>query len=709
MKEHMSKYSKILDVAIVVMVLLFGFSLFYPKLLWKREDNLRQQGREDMEIIFQVEKLHYILTNSFTDRPKEAIQLVNSCRDTLRKNPKFAGHAKFIFSPDTVSVKIPQNMESYFNLFQNGSLRDSVNFVFGLTDWIAETQKDSLLKMRKLFREIQQLVAEDLLTCGKKYEMEFVDTAQINIPTNGEKFKAIQSENNDKIMLDYILQIADFQGYSKADTLNKIGQIVDYLEDVFDSIPFGKTIVYNFPTEIIVVNIPEDIETIQKTLADSSETADSCRIALSVGSCKAYSRADSLHKMRGIIKHISQKKIINLAGKISEYKVDEIAIIKVPKDFETEKIEFGSSQDSMQFVFKMANYKAYSAVDSLKKARLVLGHISGLISSIPVGKRVEFLFDSEKPSTYIPSNWKKDLKIVQEVADTQDSLSILFGMTDWHAISSVDSVNKMRTAWEHVNKIIEEDSTTIGGRQKMYLPRNFVAKFDSSFAQLYDTTFVFRYDSLLTDTIFSYSFEMYSDSTWTNTEIMSVDEDSYDRIKTFDIFKREIFSPRTVFYFEMYSDSTRTETDTVEVQKAEYESVINDSFFVEEISGPVKIFTIETFADASREIIKVLDVTSEELADYKTDPLFVKQITSPLKSPKIHRKFFKRYYTPTEKNAFCELPNSNQLFDVRVNDFNLTIKSPFKKYKWRKFGVFVMQDSSFGSIVNGEPSWGETQ
>jgi len=301
------------------------------------------------------------------------------------------------------------------------------------------------------------------------------------------------------------------------------------------------------------------------------------------------------------------------------------------------------------------------------------------------------------------------LKVVQEIADTKDSLSILFGMADWHAISSVDSVNKMRTVLEHVNKIVEEDSTAIGSRQKMYLPRSFTAQFDSSFAAMYDTTFVFRRDSILTDTVLSYSFEMYSDSATANTEIMFVNEDSYDRIKTFETFKREILSPRTVFSFAMYSDSTLTEIDTIEVLKSEYASAMNDSLFIEEISGPVEFFAIEVFADTSREIVNVLDVTSEELLAFKTDSLFIKQIVSPLKSPKIQRRFFKRFYTPSEENAFCELPNSNQLFDVRVKGFHLTIRSPFKEYIWRKFGVFVMQDSSFGSIVDGEPSWRETQ
>lgn len=67
------------------MILLFGIALFYPRYLWKEENRLRKQSHRDMEKLYRAENIHFLLTNSYTDDPLEAIRLVTSFRDLFKK------------------------------------------------------------------------------------------------------------------------------------------------------------------------------------------------------------------------------------------------------------------------------------------------------------------------------------------------------------------------------------------------------------------------------------------------------------------------------------------------------------------------------------------------------------------------------------------------------------------------------------------------
>ena len=104
--EIQSKQHWGLNLIIVLLVGVLFAVLMIPKQIWEEEENYRQESRQRMQNLWNVENTFFNLTDSYTEISKNAITVVNAVYDSLQNGDEYYGQQSLTVPPKSFTLNV---------------------------------------------------------------------------------------------------------------------------------------------------------------------------------------------------------------------------------------------------------------------------------------------------------------------------------------------------------------------------------------------------------------------------------------------------------------------------------------------------------------------------------------------------------------------------------------------------------------------------
>lgn len=125
-KAPRSRISYLLDFIILVLVIVLLAVIFIPKKIWNLEEKYRDECRERIVNIFEAEKEHFRLTETYSDDLSEMVSLIKAVKDTLLKDSTFIGARTVMIDSIERAVNIDENFLARYDTVFTIPITDSI-------------------------------------------------------------------------------------------------------------------------------------------------------------------------------------------------------------------------------------------------------------------------------------------------------------------------------------------------------------------------------------------------------------------------------------------------------------------------------------------------------------------------------------------------------------------------------------------------------
>jgi len=725
---------------ILVLIILFVSVIYLPKTIWDQEAALTDQAHFQMETVGLAEKLHYQLVKAYTTDTEQLVSIVNGVRDSLLAaaqdtNYNYYGHQDIALPAKEITVNYsPEYQQAYqemhlklFKLlqphhFMDGlavqTLLDSIEALFqagnytGDQTMVLDTVSLSFNVSDKydiLYQNIKTSMFNALTNSYTKYpdfSNPLVDAVMDSIEANPELSGKIDfaALYDGPVRVDFIIPNKFAENLEKT----KLSFKKQFILDPYDSVTFGDTLydmaLTDFMLQMDTTTVIPDM--LNLIYADTSgEHEIPVEVDVDNMATAMRTRRNRLYKMLTGYNEPSEfiaERVIAVA--LDSLKSPNAGLDSIHLDIDLTNAVFTISvrRNIMDYFQKVSLDHAYY-------------HTGTNLTDLDWDRAAVDVVESVAESLKRHSDFKK-WQIVEVPADTfyvnvfdeflrkYDDMNI-----DLYKQLTGDFTNIHDYAYNVVSRAEElasVDSLNWKGTQVMtFGPDTIHVDVFPKYLEEYENTFTIARDTVVQadDSTFK--------GVWSRGLVDVVADPGADTLAF--IGTGNISEPSYDYHG---ADSVRAinileKADTLRVEEVYYGLNTYILLFTED-SLMRKLYRIaDEYSTIDSADLDSLHVVSDEfvVGIQEKDLFMSKDSFGGWQDTLIHKKFMKKqlfaHYLLSPELVRCPVTDLPFRITVR-NNVNLRIESPIKTpIMTRRYLFFTEQDSSAGSIQDGEESW----
>jgi hypothetical protein len=113
--EYKPAMVKLLNFIALFLALVLIIVIYVPTIIWREEDQVRNQGRQRMLILNSVEKYYHQMTGEYETDPVTAMKVVSAIRDSTRADSNFFGEKTIKLDNEKLKMNVPKNFYAIFD------------------------------------------------------------------------------------------------------------------------------------------------------------------------------------------------------------------------------------------------------------------------------------------------------------------------------------------------------------------------------------------------------------------------------------------------------------------------------------------------------------------------------------------------------------------------------------------------------------------
>jgi hypothetical protein len=161
--EELTEYKpaliKTLNFVALFLALVLIIVIYVPTIIWREEDQIRNEGRQRMLILNSVEKYYHQMTGEYETDPITAMKVLSAVRDSTRADSNFFGEQTIKLNNKKFKMNVPKNF--YFNFdttfaFSYVKKDTAIDTTYKVTKWNNELFSwDTVYVLAQRWRELE--------------------------------------------------------------------------------------------------------------------------------------------------------------------------------------------------------------------------------------------------------------------------------------------------------------------------------------------------------------------------------------------------------------------------------------------------------------------------------------------------------------------------------------------------------------------------
>lgn len=157
--EYKPALVKVLNFVALFLALVLIIVIYVPTIIWREEDQIRNEGRRRMLILNSVEKYYHQMAGKYETDPITAMRVITAVRDSTRADTNFFGEQMINLDNKKYEMNVPKNFYSLFDTtFAFSYIRKdtTIDTTYRVTKWNNELFSwDTVYVLAQRWREIR--------------------------------------------------------------------------------------------------------------------------------------------------------------------------------------------------------------------------------------------------------------------------------------------------------------------------------------------------------------------------------------------------------------------------------------------------------------------------------------------------------------------------------------------------------------------------